>query len=175
MISEPKNLISNKGSECCKFSRPFHGPYRVVEVLETGVLVSPVDNPENKAIRVALHRVRRCPKALPEGEFWPPKKTARKQKPAAASVSTADPEGVWRGQLRKTREAKRRPPEEQGYVILVLTHLSQNNVCGFFVSLIDYGFTIKVSYFIRMISCCKIQKSLAKKRRQQAITTTYDP
>ena len=55
-----------------KFARPYHGPYRVKEASEQGVVVQPIDNPRGKEIRVSLARVRCCPTQLGD-EFWPKK------------------------------------------------------------------------------------------------------
>ena len=56
-----------------KFARPFHGPFRVVEVLETGVVVRRVDQPQGETIQVAFNWVWKCPNPIPEDEFWPVK------------------------------------------------------------------------------------------------------
>ena len=51
-------------SECqgkdWKLARPFHGPYRVLQVTPTNVEVRLVDQPKSESIFVALERVRRC-------------------------------------------------------------------------------------------------------------------
>ncbi len=51
-------------SECqgkdWKLARPFHGPYRVLQVTPTNVEVRLVDQPKSDSIFVALERVRRC-------------------------------------------------------------------------------------------------------------------
>ena len=51
-------------SGCCVrgrllFSYPvtFYGPYRIVELRETGVVVHPVDQPQGDPIRVAYNRI----------------------------------------------------------------------------------------------------------------------
>ena len=36
------------------FVRPYHGPYRVKEASEQGVVVHPIDNPRGKEIRISL-------------------------------------------------------------------------------------------------------------------------
>ena len=43
-----------KATKAYKFARPFHGPYRITAVHDTGVEVRPVDRPQENAIRVAL-------------------------------------------------------------------------------------------------------------------------
>jgi len=61
-----------KATKAYKFARPFHGPYRITAVHETGIEVRPVDRPQEGSIRVALNRVRRCPEQIPD-TFWPRK------------------------------------------------------------------------------------------------------
>ena len=43
-----------------KFSRPFHGPYRVIAVTPTNVEVKLVSRPDDQSIFVSLSRVRPC-------------------------------------------------------------------------------------------------------------------
>ena len=61
-----------KSNTAYKLARPFHGPYRVVHVVDNGVEVRPVDQPHATPTRVALNRVRRCPVEMPD-VFWPRK------------------------------------------------------------------------------------------------------
>ena len=67
-----------------KFARPFHGPFRVVEVWETGLTVQPVDKPDEKTIQVAFNRLRRCPEPISNDEFWPPRRKSRRGRPKKA-------------------------------------------------------------------------------------------
>ena len=94
-----------------KFARPFHGPFRVVEVLDAGVVVRPMDPLRGESIRVAVNRVHHCPEAVPEGESWPARKPARKSpgkrtssKKTESSESKQEPRphSVWKGRLRGT-------------------------------------------------------------------------
>ena len=50
-------MPKEKASKAYKFARPFHGPFRVMDVLETGVIVQPVGRPQDEGIRVAFDRV----------------------------------------------------------------------------------------------------------------------
>ena len=59
-------MPKEKLTKAYKFARPFHGPCRVVEVLDTGVSVRPVHRPQEESFRVALNRLRRCPAAVTE-------------------------------------------------------------------------------------------------------------
>ena len=71
MIDTQKILISRreiaffympaaKSGKPYKLARAFNGLYRVVEVDENGLLVRPVNKPQENPIRVALNRVRYC-------------------------------------------------------------------------------------------------------------------
>ena len=53
-----------------KLSRPWHGPYRVLEVTETGILAEKVYAPQDRRIQVHLERVTRCPRNFPSGYYW---------------------------------------------------------------------------------------------------------
>ena len=53
-----------------KLSRPWHGPYRVVQVKSTGVVVQRVYNSKGDQICVHLHRVTKCPPSFPAGYYW---------------------------------------------------------------------------------------------------------
>ena len=104
-------MPKEKASNAYKFARPFYGPYRVVEILETGLVVRPVDRPEGETMRVACNRVRRC--LVPGKEFWPPRRTARDQKRPAMETLRDTPKeipgetpSVWRGRLRGATATK---------------------------------------------------------------------
>ena len=97
-----------KQNKAYKFARAFHGPYRVKEAFETGVVVLPVDRPNQEPIRVAIDRVRRCPRQIPD-VFWPsknkkePEVEAESQPtctPATHPSPAPPPETVWSGRLR---------------------------------------------------------------------------
>ena len=47
-------MSSTKTGKAHKLARPFHGPYRVIETVDNGVMVTPVDLPEETPIRVAM-------------------------------------------------------------------------------------------------------------------------
>lgn len=51
-------------------SRPWHGPYRVVETSSTGVIAETVYSPQDGTIQVHLDWVTRCPPQFPAGYFW---------------------------------------------------------------------------------------------------------
>ena len=83
-----------------KFARPFHGPYRIVEVCETGASVHPIDDPGRDSIWVAFHRLRPCSEGNPNA-FWPTKhiRTNQVATPSEQSCEVEDI-SVWSGRLR---------------------------------------------------------------------------
>ena len=85
-------MPAEKRGKAYKFARTFHGPFRVVELLENGVRVVPVDKPQEAPIRVALNRVRCCPVQLPN-EFWP-RKNKEKSEPTTAQGDTSPGEQI---------------------------------------------------------------------------------
>ena len=60
-----------------KLARPFHGPYRVVEISSNDAHIRRVDRPQDEPILVALDRLRRCPEEIPD-EFWPKDKKSKR-------------------------------------------------------------------------------------------------
>ena len=89
-----------RSGKAYKLSRPFHGPYRIVKLYESGADVQPVDNPRIDPIRVAFNRLRVCANEISD-EFWPTKGTKAIAK--ANSATTAAPSTVWRGRLRNRK------------------------------------------------------------------------
>ena len=53
-----------------KLSRPWHGPYRVVQVTSTGVVAQRVYNSKGDQICIHRHQVTRCPPNFPAGYCW---------------------------------------------------------------------------------------------------------
>ena len=53
-----------------KLSRPWHGPYRVIDRRDPDVTVVKVYAPQDGQIQVHQNRVSRCPPELPSGFFW---------------------------------------------------------------------------------------------------------
>ena len=83
-------MPSAKQGKAYKFARPFHGPYRIVDIFETGASVRPVENQKQGPIRVAFDRLRPCANELPD-TFWP---SRHKNNPVA---TTGEVEKVWTG------------------------------------------------------------------------------
>ena len=50
----------------------------MTETVENGVMVTPINHPQETPIRVAMDRVRHCPKEIPD-IFWPEHKKQGKQ------------------------------------------------------------------------------------------------
>lgn len=86
------HMPAEKRGKAYKFARTFHGPFRVVELLENGVRVVPVDKPQESPIPVALNRVRCCPVQLPN-EFWA-RRNKDKSKPTTAKGDTSPCEQI---------------------------------------------------------------------------------
>ena len=100
------HMPKDKACKAYKFARPFHGPYRVVEALESGLVVRPVHRLQEATICVALYRVRHCPKAVPEDSFWPrktPGRTSGRSPPPSVNVDSDPAPSVLRGRLRGNR------------------------------------------------------------------------
>ncbi len=61
-------MPARKTGQMRKLACPFEGPYRVVAVYPSGVDVRLVAKPRAQPIRIALNRVRRCPKEIRESQ-----------------------------------------------------------------------------------------------------------
>ena len=76
-----------------KFARPFHGPYRLLEVDVNTAKIRPVDRPEDEHILVSLERLRRCPEEVGDS-FWPTRNPhpsrKKKQKDCGNMAEVAD-------------------------------------------------------------------------------------
>ena len=79
-----------KRGKAHKFARTFHGPYRVLEVVENGILARRVDRPKEDMTRVALNRVRRCPLQIAD-ESWPQCRGREHKQSAVAPQQTPAP------------------------------------------------------------------------------------
>ena len=56
-----------------KFARPYHGPYRVIEMATNTAKITRIDHPEEDPLLVSLAQLRQCPEKI-GNEFWPPSK-----------------------------------------------------------------------------------------------------
>ena len=89
---------AEKSGQARKFARPFHGPYRVVEVDSNTAKICRVDKPDEEPILVALERLRRCPEEIGD-ECWPP---ARITGRARTKRVVSDPRELMPPQLEQT-------------------------------------------------------------------------
>ena len=96
---------SAKAGKAHKFARPFHGPYRVLELTPNDARIIPVHRPKDEPIFVALDRIRRCPSEISTEDFWPMKTRKRTETPHTTpaehgpSPGPSDPPN-WSGRLR---------------------------------------------------------------------------
>ena len=68
---------AEKTGEARKFARPYHGPFRILELDVNTARIRRVDRPQDEPILVALDRLRRCPDEIAD-EYWPPDKKKSK-------------------------------------------------------------------------------------------------
>ena len=102
---------SAKTGKAHKFARPFHGPYRVLEVTSNDARIVPVHTPKAEPIFVALDRIRLCPKEIPFEVHWPPQSKSKSKgcsDPLVSSEANSTIEtqqtsdsGNWSARLRK--------------------------------------------------------------------------
>ena len=57
--------LAEKTEHAWKFARPYHGPFRIVDLNANTAKIRRVDWPEEEAILVSLERLRRCPLEAP--------------------------------------------------------------------------------------------------------------
>ena len=91
-------MPGSKQGKAYKFARTFHGPYRVKDAINIGVLVSLIDRPNDEPIRVALDRVRHCYQQVPD-QFWPPRKKTNSG--TNRVVTQAPATTVWTNRLQQ--------------------------------------------------------------------------
>lgn len=71
---EGERVFAHMSGTAYKLARQYFGPHSVVQVLEKGIKVRPVDQPPSTTTCVALNRVRWCPDEIPD-VFCPQKDT----------------------------------------------------------------------------------------------------
>ena len=101
--------------EAYKFAKRFQGPFRITTLYDNGVELKNISKPGSKPIRVALNRVRRCPKEMKDtteesGNIDIPEEqgmedeaphTDSGQKPGVTQLN--DQASPWEGRLRTGR------------------------------------------------------------------------
>ena len=120
-------MPSAKKGKAHKFARPFHGPFRVIELTANDAKVCPVNRPKADPIFVSLDRVRYCPEEISPEESWPHRSVQRKTRENDLSVlaspemfdesdafatPTAEQENKspWDGRLRRRQQDRARTP-----------------------------------------------------------------
>ena len=101
---------SARSGSAYKFARPYHGPYRILEVMSNNAKIRPVDKPQDEPILVALSRLRRCPEEIGD-DFWPTRKSTTSVETSVQGIPDNDTPapiaeeqtGIWAGRLRKCR------------------------------------------------------------------------
>ena len=108
------HMPAAKSGQAWKLARPFHGPFRVTEVMDGGVEVAPVNRPQDKSFRVSLQRVRPCPEEI-GNEFYPgqgPKSSLIPVKPDEGTcISNNDEATEWTQRLRPREGRGRLHPQ----------------------------------------------------------------
>ena len=105
--------------EARKLARPFHWPYRLLEMQTNTAKIVRVDHPEKEPLLVSLSRLRRCPPEIGD-EVWPPdrRKRAPRSRPntvvagnlTSDVVDSEEPDGGELFPLDSTRDV----PETEG-------------------------------------------------------------
>ena len=57
-------MPTSRQGEAYKFSKPFEGPFRITSLYDNGADLKSIDKSKSKVIRVALDRIRKCPKEI---------------------------------------------------------------------------------------------------------------
>ena len=103
-----------KSGQAWKLARPYHGPFRIVKVMEGGVEVAPVNRPQDKSFRVSLQRVRPCPDEI-GNEFYPsrgPRSPPTPLEPDEETLNSGNDEAVeWTERLRPREGRGRLHPQ----------------------------------------------------------------
>ena len=73
------------------------------EVVDSGVIVHPINSPNKGLIRVASTRVRPCPVQVLDQEFWPKRNTPKKTPEATPHQVKRN---VWTDCLRSREDAR---------------------------------------------------------------------
>ena len=72
-----------------KLARPYHGPFRVLNVTPTNIEARLVDDPSSESIFVAVNRVRPCYSGVPDKSWTGPKKRRAKKKKNSGTKLTS--------------------------------------------------------------------------------------
>lgn len=102
-------MPGEKRGKAHKFALPFHGPHRVLALYNNGADVQLVGKPGAGVIRVALNRVRQCPREIPDPVSEhpdPPVDSIPEPPPAMNTEETTSlfptpTASCWQGRLRR--------------------------------------------------------------------------
>lgn len=83
-----------------KLARPYHGPYRVLNVTPTNIEARLVDDPSSESIFVAVNRVRPCYNGVPD-ESWTGRKKSRSKKKKVNTEQAS--ESLYTGPTTRSR------------------------------------------------------------------------
>ena len=106
-------MPSAKQGKAWKFSRPFHGPFRILELTATNASVQPVEKPQEQPTFVSLDKLRHCPKEVSDSESWfgHRKKKSRRTKsipsPNVTQQENRHEGGEWSRRLRPRKQRRR--------------------------------------------------------------------
>ena len=104
-----------------KLSRPWHGPYRVIDKHDPDITVVKVYTPQDGQIQVHQSRVVRCPPELPAGFYWygsrrsspgRPPKWVDKLLQGTTSTTADSPEPVYQSDATSTEDNDHSNPED---------------------------------------------------------------
>ena len=94
-----------KACKAYKFARSFHGPYRIVELSKTGIVVHPVDQLQADPIRVAYNRIHQYSGLIPD-KFWPTRTRVIRTKSKRHDGTSADGAVMWNTTGSKSMSSK---------------------------------------------------------------------
>ena len=102
-------MPASRQGEAYKFSKPFDDPFRIVSLYDNG---ADLDKSKSKLIRVALNRMRKCPKEICFSEARN-SETVESSKEGLEAVEAGECESSpWSGRLRSRCCSKDAEPKE---------------------------------------------------------------
>ena len=97
-----------------KLALPYHGPFRILEVLPNCLVIKPVDRPDEPAIKVNMDRVTQCPRELPDVSWLGHKQRKRRgaKKEKQPQTKETNHPGTHSGnESTRTCSKETKPPE----------------------------------------------------------------
>ena len=109
LVKFPQEEVGKKR----KLSRPWHGPYRVLERRDPDITVIKVYGADNKQIQVHQSRVTPCPSEFPAGYFWyGTRRPGPGRPPRWVQELLEDPITMAEGEETPSPEEERSPDED---------------------------------------------------------------